>query len=139
MDVGDDTTLRDGHAAEELVELLVVAHGELHVAGHDAGLLVVLGGVASELEDLGAQVLKHGGEVHGGTGADAGGVLALLEVAAHAGHGELKASPGALGGGLATGRATGNWRPALALLEVDLPPVLPRPPLPFPLPDMMLL
>ena len=38
-------------------------------------------------------------------------------------------------------RATGNCRPALADLEVALPPVLPRPPLPlppvFPLPDML--
>ena len=29
MDVGQDTSLGDGHASEELVELFVVADGEL--------------------------------------------------------------------------------------------------------------
>jgi hypothetical protein len=41
MDVGEDTTLRDDDLAEEAVELLVVADGELKVTGDDAGLLVV--------------------------------------------------------------------------------------------------
>jgi hypothetical protein len=50
-------------AREQLVELLVVAHGEQHVAGDDARLLVVAGGVAGELEDLGSEVLEHGREV----------------------------------------------------------------------------
>ena len=35
MDVGEDAALRDGHAAEELVELLVVAHREGDVPGDD--------------------------------------------------------------------------------------------------------
>ena len=34
MDVGEDASLRDGDSAEELVQLLVVADGELDV--HDA-------------------------------------------------------------------------------------------------------
>ena len=59
--------------------------------GHDAGLLVVAGRVAGELEDLGGEVLEDGGEVHGGTGTDAGGVLANLEVARDAADGELEA------------------------------------------------
>jgi len=67
MDVGQDTTLRDGDVAEELVQLLVVADGELEVTGDDAGLLVVAGGVAGQLEDFGGQVLKHGCEVDRGT------------------------------------------------------------------------
>ena len=63
VDVGEDTTGGDGDAAEELVELLVVLDGEGDVAGDDAALLVVAGGVAGELEDLGAEVLEDGGEV----------------------------------------------------------------------------
>jgi hypothetical protein len=31
VDVGQDTAGRDGHAAEQLVELLIVANGQLHV------------------------------------------------------------------------------------------------------------
>jgi hypothetical protein len=54
--VGEDTTLRDDNIAEELVELLIVADGELQVAGHDTRLLVVAGGVTGQLEDLGGEV-----------------------------------------------------------------------------------
>jgi hypothetical protein len=43
----------DGDAGEQLAELLVVADGEEQVARHDAGLLVVLRGVAGQLQDLG--------------------------------------------------------------------------------------
>ena len=78
MDVGQNTAGGDGHTAEELVELLVVADGQLDVTGHNAGLLVVTGGVASKLKDLGSEVLKDGGQVHGGTGSNAGGELSLI-------------------------------------------------------------
>ena len=70
-------------------------NGELHVAGDDARLLVVAGGVAGELEDLGREVLEDGGEVDRGAGAGARGVLALLQVAVDAAHRELQPSLGA--------------------------------------------
>ena len=79
MDVGEDAARRDGDAAEELVQLLVVAHGEGDVAGHDARLLVVAGGVAGQLEDLSGHVLEHGGQVDGRARTDARGVAAELE------------------------------------------------------------
>ena len=41
MDVRENTAGRDRDRAQELVELLVVADGELDVARHDARLLVV--------------------------------------------------------------------------------------------------
>ena len=100
VDVGEHTSGRDGDSAEELVELLVVLDGEGDVAGHDAGLLVVAGGVAGELEDLGAEVLEDGGEVDGRAGSHAGGVLALAEVAADTADGELKPGLGRRGGAL---------------------------------------
>jgi hypothetical protein len=56
----------------------LVAYRELHVAWCDAGLLVVAGGVAGELEDLSREVLQHGREVNRGTRADTRRVLALL-------------------------------------------------------------
>lgn len=67
MDVGENTTLGDGDVSEELVQLLIVADGELQVTGDDTGLLVVTSGVTSQLEDFGSQVLKDGSEVDGGT------------------------------------------------------------------------
>ena len=106
MDVGHHTAGRDGGAAKELVELLIVLDGELDVAGHDAVLLGVLGGVAGKLEELGGEVLEDGGHVHRGAGTDALGVAALLQEAAETGHGEREASLGGLrllaGGLLAT-------------------------------------
>ena len=68
MDVGEDSSLRDGDSSEELVELLVVADGQLDVPWDYARPLVVLGGVPCELEQLRGQVLEDGGEVDGGSG-----------------------------------------------------------------------
>ena len=42
MDVGQDTTGGDGDAAQQLAQLLIVAHSQLDVPGDDAGLLVVI-------------------------------------------------------------------------------------------------
>ena len=94
MDVGENTTGSDGGAGKKSVELLIVADGELDVTGHNSGLLVVLGGVASELEDLSGEVLKDGSEVHGGTSTDALSVAALLHEAGYSSDWELKSSLG---------------------------------------------
>ena len=99
MDVGQHTAGSDGGAAQKSVELLVVADGELDVAGHNSRLLVVLGGVAGKLEDLSREVLKDGGEVHGGTSTDALSVAALLHEAGNTSNGELKSSLGCTGHG----------------------------------------
>src|SRR5690242_13033780 len=80
VDVGEDTTLGDGDVSEQLVQLLVVADGELQVAGNDTGLLVVASGVTGQLEDLSGQVLEDGSEVDGGTSTDTLGIVTLAEV-----------------------------------------------------------
>ena len=49
MDVGEHTISGNGDADKELVELLLVAHGKLHMAGDNASFLVDAGSVASEL------------------------------------------------------------------------------------------
>ena len=94
MDVGEDTTSSDSGVAEELVQLVVVADSQLDVTGNNAGLLVVLSGVASEFEDLSGEVLENGGEVHGGTSTNALGVSALLKEAGDSANWELKSSLG---------------------------------------------
>ena len=97
VNVGENTTLGDGDTAQQLVQLLVVSHSELNVAGHNARLLVVAGSVTSELKDLSSEVLKHRGKVHGGTSTHSGSVATLLEEAADTSDGELKTSLGAAG------------------------------------------
>ena len=96
VDVGENTAGGDGDSAKELVELLVVLDRKGDVTGHNTSLLVVTGGIASKLEDLGTEVLEDGGEVDGGSGSHTGGVLALTEVTADTTDGELQSS---LGGG----------------------------------------
>ena len=75
LDVWEDAALGDGDAGQQLVQLLIVPDGELEMPGDDAGLLVVPGGVPGELEDLGGEVLHHGGHVDGGAGANPLGVV----------------------------------------------------------------
>ncbi len=103
VDVGQDTSLSDGDVSEQLVQLLVVADGELEVAGNDTGLLVVAGSVTGQLEDLSSQVLEDGSEVDGGTSTDALGIVALAEVTVDTTDGELKT-----GLGRARGRVLGS-------------------------------
>jgi len=68
LDVGQDASLRDRYAAQQLVELLVVADSQLQVTWDDAGLLVVARGVAGQLEDLSAQILQDGPQIDGSAG-----------------------------------------------------------------------
>lgn len=79
VDVGEDTALGDGDVAEQLVQLLIVADGELQVTGDDTRLLVVASGVASQLEDLGCEVLENSSEVDGSTGTNTLSVVALSQ------------------------------------------------------------
>ena len=90
LDVGQYTTLGDGYARQKLVQLLVVADGELQVTGDDPRLLVVTGGVSCQLENLGSQILHDGSQVDGRSGSDALGVVALAQMAVNTTDGELK-------------------------------------------------
>ena len=110
MDVGEHTTSSDGHAAEQFVELLVIADRKLQVSRDDPLALVITSGVSSQLKDLSAQVLEHGGHVHGGTTAEAWGKTLLAHVSADTADRELQTSAGRAGGGLrGLGAAGGSF------------------------------
>ena len=100
MDVGKHTTRGNGDTSEQLVQLLIILDSKGDVTGHDTGLLVITGSIASELEDLGAEVLEDGSEVDGSAGTHAGGVLSLAEITADTTDGELKSGLGRRGGAL---------------------------------------
>lgn len=74
VDMRDNTTTGDG-GLDEGVKFLVTTNGELKMAGSDTLHLEILAGVASELEDLGGEVLKDGGRVDSRSGADTLGIL----------------------------------------------------------------
>ena len=60
LDVGQDSALRDGHSTEKLVQLFVVADGELKMAGNDSAFLVVPGSVSGQLKNFGGEILHDG-------------------------------------------------------------------------------
>lgn len=79
VNVGENTTLGNGDVTQKLVQLLIVTDGKLKVTGDDTGLLVVTGGVTSQLENFSSEVLKDGSQVDGSTGTDTLSVVALAE------------------------------------------------------------
>ena len=89
MDVGQDTSLGNGHSGQELVELLVIADGQLQVTGDDTSLLVIAGSVTCELKNLRCQVLDDGSQVHGGTSTNALSIVALAKMPVNLTNGEL--------------------------------------------------
>jgi hypothetical protein len=79
VNVWQDTTLRDCNVSQKLVQLLIVADGELEMTRDDTGLLVVTGGIASKFEDFSSEVFKYGCKVDWGTSTDTLGVVALSQ------------------------------------------------------------
>ena len=100
LDVGQDTTLGDGHTGQQFVQLLVVSDGQLEVTGNDTGLLVVTGSVTGQLEDLSGEVLKNSGQVDWSTSAHSLGVVALSEQSVDTTNRELETSSRGTGLGL---------------------------------------
>jgi hypothetical protein len=79
LNVGQNSALRDGHSGEKLVELLVVANGQLEMARVDRLPLVVASGVSGQLEHLGSEVLKYGGKINRTSTTDTMSVIALAK------------------------------------------------------------
>ena len=90
MNVGENATVGNGGATHELGELIVVADSQLDVTGNNTAPLVVAGSVACEFENLSGEVLKDGGEVHGGTGTNALGITAATELTSDSSDRELE-------------------------------------------------
>jgi hypothetical protein len=94
MDVGEDTTLSNGDVTEKLVQFLVIADSKLKMTGDDTGLLVITGGIASQLEDFSSEILENSSEVDGSTGTDTLSVVSLAEKTMDTTNGESQASLG---------------------------------------------
>ena len=94
LDVGEYTALSNGDTGEKLVQLFVIADSQLKMTWDDSRLLVIAGSVACQLENLGGQIFHDGGQVHGCTGSDALGVVALAEQTVDTTDGELQSSAG---------------------------------------------
>lgn len=100
LDIGQNTTLGDGHAAEEFVQLLVITYSQLEMARNDTGLLVVSCGVASQLQNLSGQILQDGSQVDRGPSTDSLCVITFAEETMDTTNGKLQAGTGASSLGL---------------------------------------
>ena len=106
LDVGQHTSLSDGHSGQQLVQFFVVPDGQLKVAGIDPLLLVVAGCVSRQLQDFGGKVLHHRGEVHGSSRPDTLGVVPLTKKTVNTSNGELQSCAGRTALGLSAGFAS---------------------------------
>jgi len=97
VDVWENTSGGDGGILKKSVELLIVSDGQLDVSWDDSGLLVVLGGVTGELENLSGEVLKDGSEVDWSTSSNSLGVSSLFHESSDSSDWELKSGSGSLG------------------------------------------
>jgi len=79
VDVGQNTALGNGDVSQQLVQLLIVADGELEMAGDNTGLLVIASSVAGKFENFSSEVLENGGKVDGGAGTDTLSIVALAK------------------------------------------------------------
>jgi len=92
VNVGEDTTLGDCNVAEELVQLFIVADGELEVTRDNTSLLVVSSSIASKFEDFGSKILENGSEIDRSTSTDTLGVVALSQETVDTADGECETS-----------------------------------------------
>lgn len=90
LDVGQDTTLSDGDAREEFVQLFVVPDGQLEMTGNDSRLLVVTSGVTGQFQHFGGEVFHHRCKVDWSTGSHPLGVVSLPQEPVDPSDGELK-------------------------------------------------
>ena len=105
-----NTTLGDDNTTKELVQLLIVADGELQVARNDTKIidasmitcakeagpmyaplfLVITCSIARKLKNLSSQVFEDRGKVDGSTSPDTLSIVAALEHTVDTTDGELK-------------------------------------------------
>ncbi|XP_055605175.1 uncharacterized protein LOC129753383 [Uranotaenia lowii] len=79
LDVGQNTSLSDGDAREQFVQLLVIADGQLKMTRDDTGLLVVTSGVSCQFQHFSCQIFHDSGQIDGSSSSDTFCVVALAE------------------------------------------------------------
>lgn len=92
LNVGQYTTLGDGHSRQQLVQFLVISDGELQMSRDDSGFLVVSGCIACQFQHFGGQVFQDGCKVNWCTSSNSFCIVALSEQSVDTSYWELKSS-----------------------------------------------
>ena len=90
MDIRAHTACGDGDPGQQLVQLLIIPHGELNMVGNNARLSFVFCSESCKLEHFCGKVFHDGSHVDWGSGADAVGIPALFQEPVDATHRELE-------------------------------------------------
>lgn len=94
LDVGKDSSLRDGDSGEKFVQFLVIPDSQLEVSWNDSSLLVVTGSIASQFQNLSSQVLEDSSQVDWSTSTDSFGIVTLPHQTVDSTDGELESCTG---------------------------------------------
>ena len=92
LDVGQHTTLSNGHSLEQLVQLFVVSDGQLQVSGNDSLFVIVSDSVSCQLQVFNSQVLQHSCKVDCGTSSNSLSVVSFADASLDSSNGELQTS-----------------------------------------------
>lgn len=131
MNVGQNTTLRNGYVPEKLIQLLIVADRKLKMTGDNTGLLVVTGSIAGQFQDLSGEILEYSGEINRGSGTNTLSIVSLPEQTMNTSDWERKTRLGRTPSSDLLARNRGSLKTETydcAFLEpLALPPDLPPP------------
>ena len=103
LDVGEYTTLGNGHTRQKFVQLLIITDGQLKMSWDDPGLLVVTGSISCQLKDLSSQIFHDGSQVDWGTSSNSLSIVSLAEKTMDPSYGELETGPAGPGLALSLG------------------------------------
>jgi hypothetical protein len=99
VDIRKDTTLSNSYIIQKLAQLRVAADSKLEVTGGDSGFFEVTSGVTGQLEDVGGEVLEHGGKIYASADADTRSVVALAQETMDTANCESETGPGGAAAG----------------------------------------
>uniref|UniRef100_A0A671MUM5 Histone H2A n=1 Tax=Sinocyclocheilus anshuiensis TaxID=1608454 RepID=A0A671MUM5_9TELE len=113
-----------GNAARDNKKTRIIPRHLQLAVRNDEGLLVVSGGVSSQLQDLGGEILEHSRQIDGSSGTDALCVVTFAEKPVNTTDGELQSCSGGATLGLrsrfTTGFASAAHLPTQALFCVQI-------------------
>merc|ERR1712062_80944 len=89
LDVGQNSTLGNGHSSQKLVQLFIIADGQLQVTGNNTSLLVITSRIACQFQDLSGQILHDSSQVHRGTSTNTFCIISFSQKTMNTTNGEL--------------------------------------------------
>ncbi|KAH9506870.1 hypothetical protein DERF_011582 [Dermatophagoides farinae] len=94
LNVGQHTTLGNGHTTQQFVQFLIVTDGQLKVTRNDTGFLVITGCITGQFQNFCGQIFKNGSKIDWSTSANTFSVIAFTQQTMDTTNRKLKTSSG---------------------------------------------